>query len=177
MGADITEHKSIRMKGYDYSAVGYYFITLVTDGRRELFGHIEHGKNILNAGGLMIDDCLKSLSAKFDGIEIINSVVMPNHVHFILFNNNSMFIPEIMRRFKAFTSHEYKKIMNEKAPVQFDFKLWQRSYYDVIIRNKRMLDFINSYINENPMRWHLDKLNGYCVGNGDEIYKRINLLR
>ena len=165
------------MEGYDYSTVGYYFVTVVTEYRRELFGKVTDGRFLPNGAGTMITKCINGLEVRFKGLKVLNSVVMPNHVHAILFNNNELGIPEVMRQFKAVTSRLYHKGMATCGWRDCGIRLWQCSYYDVIIRNQRMFDFINNYITVNPERWMYDKMNEKHVDKVDEIYKTINILR
>ncbi len=174
---ELKQHKNLRLRGYDYTITGCYFVTLVTEGRRELFGQIADGELRLNGAGKMIERCICELEVRFKGIEAINYVVMPNHVHAILFNDKEHSIPEIMRQFKAVTSRLYHKWMETCGWIDYDMRLWQRSYYDIIIKNRRMFDFINNYIAINPERWMYDKMNEKHTKEVDEIYKEINILR
>lgn len=173
----LPNHKNLRIKGYDYSDAGCYFITVVTEGRRELFGKVQEGRLHLNAAGRMVESCIGSLTERFNGLDISNSVVMPNHVHAILINGNNQNISEVMRQFKAITSRQYRKGVEAKGWAAFDMRLWQRSFYDVIIRNQRMFDFVNNYVTVNPERWIYDKMNEYHAANTDEIYIEINKIR
>ena len=102
---------------------------------------------------------------------------MPNHVHLIIFNNNGHNISEVMRQFKATTSRMYKKGMAKNGWKEYGLRLWQRSFFDIIIRNQRMFDYINNYVSINPERWAYDKINDGHGQRTDEIYKEINDLR
>ena len=152
-------------------------MTVVTEGRRELFGHIKDGQLHLNDAGLMVKECIDGLETRFKGLNVLNRVVMPNHVHAVLYNEKEQNIPEVMRQFKAKTSRLYHKKMETDGWTKFDTRLWQRSYYDVIIRNRRMFEFVNNYISVNPERWMHDKMNERHTADVDEIYKKINILR
>ncbi|HMM99112.1 MAG TPA: hypothetical protein PKC99_08900, partial [Anaerolineales bacterium] len=83
----IHHRRSIRLKGYDYSQAGAYFVTIVTQGRAQLFGHIEHGEMILNDAGQMIVKWWNELPNKFPQITLGAFVVMPNHFHGIIIIN------------------------------------------------------------------------------------------
>lgn len=150
---------------------------MVTDNRRELFGHIRDGKLCLNETGHMVEECIDALPARFTGIEIPNRVVMPNHIHILLANKEEMNISEIMRQFKAVTSRTYRKRNEEKGLQMPGLRLWQRSFYDMIIRNRRMFDFIYEYITVNLERWIYDKMNQCHTKNTDEICNDLNKLR
>ena len=82
-----------------------------------------------------------------------------------------------MRQFKAVTSRMYNKGIETSNWPTFDIRLWQRSFYDVIIKNQRMYDFINDYITVNPERWIYDKMNQSHAKNTDEICNDLNKLR
>lgn len=133
---NLKQHKNLRLGGYDYAAVGCYFVTVVTEGRRELFEQITDGKLFLNDAGKMVERCIGELETRFKGLEVINKVVMPNHVHAVLFNDNEHYIPEVMRIFKAVTSRLYNKGMTNYGWIDYDMRLWQRSYYDIIIKKQ-----------------------------------------
>ena len=76
--------RSIRLKGYDYSQPGWYFVTVVTYDRQNLFGHIENGKMILNDGGKIARKCWLEIPHHYPNVNLDEFVVMPNHVHGII---------------------------------------------------------------------------------------------
>jgi len=76
--------KSIRLKGWDYSSSGFYFVTICVKNRESLFGRIENEKMILNDAGLMVERCWLEIFERFKNAKINNYVVMPNHFHTIL---------------------------------------------------------------------------------------------
>lgn len=81
---DAHHRKSIRLKGYDYSSEGLYFITICTQNREHLFGKIVNNKMILNSAGLMIERIYKELSDSFENAQLEEYVIMPNHFHSII---------------------------------------------------------------------------------------------
>ena len=81
---DIHHRRSIRLKGYDYSQAGLYFITICTQNRLCLFGEIENGEMILNNAGIMIEHQWQELIYHFDNIKLHEFIVMPNHFHGII---------------------------------------------------------------------------------------------
>ena len=85
-GLPLRKHnrRSIRLKHYDYSREGYYFITIVTQNREHLFGEIVEGEMVLNEGGRMIEKWYIKLEEKFQNICNHEMVIMPNHIHFII---------------------------------------------------------------------------------------------
>ena len=82
--SDIRHRRSVRLKGYDYSQDGYYFVTICTQNRQPLFGEIQKGAIILNDAGRMIDRWWNELKNKYADIEIDEYMVMPNHCHGII---------------------------------------------------------------------------------------------
>ncbi|MEA3362694.1 MAG: transposase [Thermodesulfobacteriota bacterium] len=85
----IHNRKSIRLKGYDYSQAGLYFITICCQNRACLFGKIDHGEMVLNDAGRMIDKIWNELPKIHSGIGINEFVIMPNHIHGICpYDNN-----------------------------------------------------------------------------------------
>ena len=81
---EIHHRRSIRLKGYDYSQSGYYFITVCTQGQRRLFGEIEKSKMVLNDAGKMVGHWWNELKNKYTNIELDEYAVMPNHFHGII---------------------------------------------------------------------------------------------
>ena len=121
--------KDIRLKNYNYTADGYYFVTVVSKLRQNFFA----GKEIL------IGNQLRDLEAKTNGISLDYSVVMPNHVHVIfVLHNCPMHLGEVVRRFKA------------KVSLALKASVWQANYYEHVIRNEKGLSRIREYIINNP---------------------------
>lgn len=155
--------KSPRLKGYDYSTEGAYFVTVCVQDRRSLLGQIEDDTMALNSAGIMAGDWWRELSNKFDDIQLDFFVVMPNHFHGIIVINRyetdgsvAMSLPDIMRWFKAMTSNAYIRGVKSDNWQRFNGKLWQRSYHDHIIRNEDDLNRIREYVQTNPTRWGED---------------------
>lgn len=174
--------RSIRLPGYDYSQEGGYFVTLCASGRACLFGGIIAGEMQLNTIGQMAEKEWKRLERRFPHIELDEFVVMPNHVHGIIFimgrgaadtgsDDSSAIlrraptreqfghpvegsIPTIIRSYKAAVAYRYNRINGCSGnPV------WQRNYYEHVLRNERDLDAVRRYIRNNPLQWHLDREN------------------
>ena len=148
--------KRTRLKEYDYSNNAYYFITICVNDKSEVFGSVENNKVLLNTYGSVIEKHLLDLSDRFKSVEIDYYVIMPNHLHCILILDNDNFernnISEIMGAFKSITT-----IALHKNGLK-NFK-WQRSFYDRIIRDEKELFNIRQYIEQNPLRWELEKEN------------------
>jgi putative transposase len=153
--------RSIRLKGYDYSEAGAYFVTICTYNRECLFGDIVDGEMRLNDAGAMVRDVWHTIPEHFPHADIDEFVVMPNHVHGIIvivgaqfiapfdcdaINNNKKqgamkqgamnraptTVGEIVRAFKARCTHAINQIHNTPGRP-----IWQRNYYEHIIRSCR----------------------------------------
>ncbi len=163
--------KSIRLDGYDYSQCGAYFITMVVQHRLNLFGEINDGHMDLNPAGNMIEKWWNEIPKKYSDIELDALIIMPNHIHGIIVNvgsesntrNTNLSVgtplPQIIQWFKTMSTNEYIRCVKELSWETFDGSLWQRNYYDRIIRNSRELEAIRLYILANPMNWLKDKEN------------------
>jgi putative transposase len=196
--------KSIRLKNYDYSQPGAYFVTICTNNRECLLGEIINGKIQLTDAGLMVHKWFLELSNKFTNMQCIEFVIMPNHLHFIVFLNTGnkcqtnigqtdrsahtdsvdspifvganlcvrpntpntpntnneptmQTINTIIQWFKTMTINEYIRNVKQNKWQPFDGKLWQRNYYEHIIRNEDELNRIRKYIINNPINWKRDR--------------------
>lgn len=168
--------KSMRLKGYDYSKPGYYFVTVCTQNKKCLFGDIRNRQMVLNDAGRMIEKVWNALPEHYPHVELDAFVIMPNHVHGIIIlrpdpiveagfkpasTKKRHALPEIVRALKTFSARRINEICNTPG-----VKLWQRNYYEHIVRNENELNEIRKYIQENPLKWETDKENP----------KRINML-
>ncbi len=164
---------SIRMKGYDYSKAGVYYITICTQNRKCLFGDIINGEMQLNdTGSVVVDEWMK-IPGTQQGIELEEWVVMPNHFHGIIIFTESvgaihesplpmtqkqrrnMGLPKLIGRFKMLSSKKINEIRQTPG-----VKLWQRNYWEHIIRNNDELINIREYIRNNPRKWSSDQNKG-----------------
>jgi REP element-mobilizing transposase RayT len=201
----IHHRRSIRLKGYDYSKTGLYFITLCVEDKQHLFGDIIDGKMILNQLGQIANDEWINTSDIRDNISLHEFIIMPNHFHCIIeinfqkgennqsigaFKSPSQTIGSIIRGYKIATTKKIKDFLKEEnirtgelqfAPIsqsisseseialysqtisgelQFaptNSKIWQRNYYENIIRDEKAYQNISNYIKNNPAKWHEDK--------------------
>ncbi len=157
------ERKSNRLRDYDYSERGYYFVTICTKDRKKVFGDVEEGKMNSNRCGEIVSQCWSELPGHYLNCSLDSFIVMPNHVHGIVVindkndvGNGSKPFPryglsEIMRGFKTSSSRKINEEINESRKFQ-----WQKSFYDHIIRNERSLENIRAYILYNPLKWEFD---------------------
>lgn len=194
---DIHHRRSIRLKEYDYSKSGYYFITICCQNHECFFGHIvgaplvvaqktksresdEHSKEkfqtALTDAGKMIQSEWETIPVRFPNIQLHEFVVMPNHFHAIMeisientetkdFNNTKeneqsrriSTIGEIIAAFKSLTTVKYIEGVKTSGWKRFEGKLWQRNYYEHIIRTSVAFANIANYIVNNPAKWAEDR--------------------
>ena len=149
--------KNTRLKGYDYSQPGAYFVTICTKNMKHLFGTINNGIMHLSGCGQIANDELQKISSYYEHVLVDKYIVMPNHVHMIVEINSTerinpfptVDIPNIIGKYKAGVS----RIVGS-AFMRSD--IWQKSYHDHIIRTEKYYNHIAQYITENPMRWQED---------------------
>lgn len=176
--------KSIRLKNYDYSNNGYYFVTICTQNREKLFGEIV-GATLCgrpNNPDKIVTKWLLKLENKFKDIKIDEYIVMPNHLHFIIKrtgehtgspgDHTGSPLRDIIGWFKTMTTNEYICGVKDGRFMPFKGHLWQRNYYEHIIRNYD--DYLNiaEYIQNNPFKWEEDKLYVSEVENGSKKKER-----
>ena len=156
--------KKLRLPNYDYSQNGAYYVTICTHDRKRLFGLVTnvgaHPCVRLNTAGLMIKDKLLSLEKKFDDIKLDYYCIMPNHLHFVLFKQGEHTgspLHQNIQWLKTQTTNEYIKLVKQGVLPPFDKHIWQRNYYEHVIRGEKDLFEIRKYINDNPAKWFFDK--------------------
>ena len=167
MNYDPDKHhrRSIRLRGYDYEQAGAYFTTICIHDRRSMFGEVEHEQMRLNPYGHIVTECWCDLVKHYPNVELDAFVVMPNHVHgiIVLTDDDNVGaglkpaptgrhgLPEIVRAFKTFSARRINQMRNTPGvPV------WQRNYYEHVIRNEEDLEDIRQYIVGNPAQWPED---------------------
>jgi putative transposase len=169
--------RSIRLQGFDYSQTGAYFVTICTRERTCIFGEVIDAEMRLNNAGEVVDQCWLAIPKHFPDVDLDAYVVMPNHVHGILvitdgpvgakdfspLHNNktttrrlkgtlSGTIGSIVRGFKIGVTKRLRDATHNDT-------VWQRSYYEHIIRHEESLNRIRQYILHNPARWSSDREN------------------
>ena len=159
---DLPQRKEIRLEGYDYSENGAYFVTICVKGRHEMLGSVVGGGVLdaprieLSALGKIVADRIDEMNGIYQHVSVDKYIVMPNHVHLILFIENpgrsrtpaptsaNATIPAFISTLKRFTNQQYGQ------------NFWQRSYHDHIIRNDAEYRQIWPCIDTNPLRWEED---------------------
>jgi putative transposase len=159
--------RSIRLPEYDYSKAGAYYITICSHNKKLIFGKIIDGEIIPSKIGILVEQHLKEIPDHFENVFIDDYIIMPNHIHFILSivgvqnfeplrNEYQKIIPRsigsIIRAYKASVTKRCKK-------EEYKNKIWQRNYFEHIIRNQEDHYRIREYIQNNPLQWELDEEN------------------
>ena len=161
----LQSRKRNRMKNFDYSKNGAYFITICIQDRISYFGKIKEGKITLNKYGEIVAKTWEWLATQYPYVELGEFIVMPNHFHGIIYINSnnvvgtgrdlSTKIKPISELIGAFKTVSSKKINKDNSLFSF---YWQRSFYDRVIRNEKELEKMTDYIRLNPENWEKDEL-------------------
>jgi REP element-mobilizing transposase RayT len=161
------QRKTQRLKDYDYTKDNEYFVTVCTKDHQSLFGEIVKGNMLLNVLGESVKAAWIDLPNHYQNVVLDEYVVMPNHFHGILIIDNSRLradlssapterrngLSEFIRSFKSFSMRKINTINDSHVSV------WQRGYYERIIRNQNELKRIREYIINNPLHWDNDEYN------------------
>ena len=167
---ELPKRKPNRLCEYDYSQNGAYFITICTQNRARLFAAelpvgnglraVPDGANGFALANQIIHKWVKETEHKFPNMSIDKYVVMPDHLHFIITikeRHEGRSLQNAMHYFKTMTTNEYIRGVRNGALLPFSGKLWQKSYYDHVIRNQRDYDEVWQYIDNNPKKWILER--------------------
>jgi putative transposase len=147
------DRKYTRLYGYDYSATGYYAVTLCTFRKQYLFGEVVDAEMRLSPLGQLVNDELLRIPSRFDGVQLDAHIVMPNHTHQVLqLEGGGYKLGTIVGCYKNRVALIARKHFGETT-------LWQRNYYDHVIRGEPSLDKHRGYLEANPGQWDLDELN------------------
>ena len=183
--------QSLRLKHYDYSREGYYFITIVAQNREHLFGEIVDGVMGLNVAGEMVEELWHDIPNDFKYVKLHEFIIMPNHIHFIIeivgvplvgtldmqtkiINNiqskraptrdaptgspTNKTVGDVIGVFKSKTTNQYIKMVKNNTLPPFNKRIWQRNYYEHIVRDENDYTRIAEYIINNPITWNDDVL-------------------
>jgi REP element-mobilizing transposase RayT len=155
---DLPARKPNRLKGYDYSQNGCYFITICVKDRRELFWHQPVGARIarppLSDMGEVVRKAIENIPHIYKSITVDKYVIMPNHIHLILLISD-----DPGRAMRAPTISTVVNQMKGYVTKQVGYSIWQKLFHDHIIRNDKAYREIWQYIDENPIKWEDDCYN------------------
>jgi putative transposase len=170
---------SIRLPHYDYAQPGAYFVTIVAWHRESLFGKIVNEEMRLSDYGKVVEACWQEIPSHFPNVNLGAYIVMPNHVHGVLMihaGRGTIYraptqeqfqkpvprsIPTIIRTFKASVTRRIGREYNSTG-------IWQRNYYEHVIRNAKDLQNKTDYINANPLLWEQDDENPLNINPTDD---------
>jgi REP element-mobilizing transposase RayT len=190
--SDKQQRRSIRLPGYDYAQAGGYFVTIVTRDRECLFGEVIEGKMRPNEFGCIVQAAWSELPDHYQGVQCDVFVVMPNHVHGIIVlvergaveesdvgaglkpalpnfrpatTPRAGFKPaptltQIIRAFKTFSARRINELRTTPG-----LPVWQRNYYEHVVRGENELNGIREYIANNPVQWEMDRENPLRTSN------------
>ncbi|MFB9863797.1 transposase [Rufibacter immobilis] len=188
MAYDPLQHhrRSIRLRGFDYRQAGFYFITLCTQGKEYLFGRIIESKMVLNAAGKMVEKEWIALPMRFPNIKLHDYIIMPNHFHGIIeivgatlvvaqnavemaaaneqakdslpAQGQPQGLPLLISAFKSISTLKYTHGVTTQNWPPFNQRLWQRNYWERIIRDEKEYHHLADYIQNNPLNWKTDSL-------------------
>lgn len=172
MKENLPKRKDIRLKDYDYSEAGAYFITICTEKRHKILSEIMDidfqivGEGLplpqLTRYGKVVDKWINLIPQKYPSVVVDYYVIMPNHIHLLLsvlkYGGREDPSPTIASVIGWLKYNATKEINQLRKPI--NEKVFQRSYYDHIVRNQKDYEEISKYIYENPLQWEFDEL--YC---------------
>ncbi len=181
--------RPLRLPGYDYSQAGAYFLTICVTERKSLLGKVADGKMNLNVCGEIVAACWKDLSLQYPALKLDAFVVMPNHVHGIIEIvgagsprpplrlaatdplmaggetpplREKPTLGQVVRHFKYQTTRRINALLKKPGT-----HVWQRSFYEHVVRDDESLNRIREYIASNPLRWDLDRENPQARGEDE----------
>ena len=162
--AELPVRKHIRLKYFDYSSAGAYFVTFCVKNNECLLGEVAAFKTVLNKNGLILKQTTEKIVDRFPGVQIDELVIMPNHVHMILlidsegakdipltkYERRKMLVPLILGYIKTNSAKEINLLREMTGePV------WQKNYYEHVIKNEEAYLELKKYIRDNPLQWEL----------------------
>ena len=182
VASDSRRRRSIRLPRFDYSTHGAYFVTICAQDREHVFGNVVDGVMVLNDPGKMVQTVWDELPDHYPGVGIDAFVIMPNHVHGIIVLTGSdvgagprtcpdkrgvrgqprgvaptMTLPQVVHRFKLMTTTRYRWGVEKFGWPPFRKRVWQRNYYERIIRDDNEWNRIRDYVTRNPAHWADDE--------------------
>ena len=177
--SDVPLRRSIRLKDYDYSQAGAYFVTIVSKDRAALFGDVVNGAMVLSKAGTLVAETWQWLPTQYPYVGLDEFVVMPNHLHGVIWltgpragTGDSRIastkvkdqkpLGQLVGTFKTVSAKQVNLAVGTPGRP-----LWQRNYHDHIIRSEPELNRIREYIRNNPLQWELDEENPSRLRRGD----------
>jgi len=148
---EIHHRRSIRLQGYDYTNTGIYFVTICCHQRHHLFGEIENGEMEINVTGQIVSHLWQKIPHHFPMAELDEFILMPDHLHGIIVfpeSKDNRSLAHIVQNFKSISSRKINRINKN-----YGVSIWQRNYYERIVRTEEELKNLREYIRNNPASW------------------------
>ncbi len=160
--------RSIRLRGWDYRSTGWYFLTVGTHWRRQIFADVQHGRMVVTPIGAVVASQWHRIPARFPNARLDSFVVMPNHVHGLIeivgdgdsawawalrsstTVSNGTVRGSVAAIIQGFKSASARRIRGRFGCIG---RVWHRGYYERIVRDQRGIDAVRRYIANNPARW------------------------
>jgi len=150
------QRKDVRLKDRDYAGRGVYFVTICSFERLELFGSVHDGIVCESAVGAIVSQQWLGISESFSTVDLDLHIIMPNHIHGIIVLQPSdevqITLGNIIRQFKAKSTTAVRRFLSDP-----EVRLWQRNYYEHVVRSTDDLDRMRVYIKGNPSNWQTDE--------------------
>lgn len=166
---ELVKRKQLRIKNYDYSQIGAYFVTICTKEKKKLFWNTPYKRQnnnnflfdddiySLSEYGKIVDETITNVSCVYKNTVIVDKyVIMPNHAHLILFLSNG----EIGNDGRPMVAPTISRIMQQLKGIvtkQIGFSIWQKGFFEHIIRSEMSYWAIWKYIDDNPIKWETDE--------------------
>ena len=150
---EFPQRKPNRLKDFDYSQNGAYFITICVKDKKKLLGGIAAGQDTIELSeyGLAVEQAIQGIAQHYSNAAVEKYIIMPNHIHLII-----MLREADVRTMTAPTISRIIKHMKEFVTKKTGRSFWQKTFHDHIIRNEREYQEIWEYIHTNPMKWKED---------------------
>jgi putative transposase len=160
--------RSPRLRGFDYSHAGAYFVTICAHNKRCLFGEIEAFQMKPNSLGEIVTDCWMQFASDYTFVSLDAWTLMPNHMHGIIWlgseNPSHKSLSRIIAAFKAMSTSRARQILDPQII------LWQRGFFEHIIRDDSDLYRIREYVDLNAVNWAVDRENPSCSAVSAETF-------
>jgi len=157
----LPHRKSPRLKDYDYSQSGAYFVTICTYKKQHIFGHINGDIMHLNQMGKIAHKAIKAIPTFWATVDIDLFIIMPNHIHIIVLltddpqKSSSPKLGQIIGNYKSGVTRSIREALKKTK-----FAVWQTRFHDHIIRNETDLNRLREYTIHNPSKWTEDTFHG-----------------